>query len=210
YCACILILAGLCARGRKPWPIQLQVVLVYFGAALNKLLQQDWRSGQFFAFWFGHIHHPQLWNQITSLVPAMPLAKFACWATIIVEFVLVAGFLVPRWYSWSIWLGAAYHTTLLVVMNSTFGMFYYAMLASYLAFVEWPRAPIRVLYEEDNRLSERVRRFFAWSDPVGVFVWERLNIGARDATAPSIQEGPFLVGRNRVLSGFAAFKRILL
>src|SRR5262249_372036 len=31
-----------------------------------------------------------------------------------------------------------------------------------------------------------------------------------DATAPSIQEGPFLVGRNRVLSGFAAFKRILL
>src|SRR5215813_3082203 len=51
YCACILLLAGLCTRGQKPWPIQLQVVLVYFGAALNKLLQQDWRSGQFFAFW---------------------------------------------------------------------------------------------------------------------------------------------------------------
>jgi len=212
YCACILILAGLCAQGQKPWPLRFQVVLVYFGAAMNKLLDQDWRSGQFFAYWFGQIHHPQLWAQMTALIPAMPLAKFFCWTTIITELILVAGFLVPRWYGWAILLGAAYHTALLVVMNSTFGMFYYAMLASYLAFVEWPKPPLVVVYDNQRRSLDSIRRFFVWVDTAGQFTWVPFHSqpAPSDLALKQPQNSLLLLYQGKVLRGFAAFKRLLL
>lgn len=201
FCACILLLAGLSYRGQKPWALRLQVVLVYFGAALNKALQPDWRSGQFFWYWFGQIHHPQLWHWMTRFVPEMPLAQFFCWSTIVTEFILVAGFLVPRWYSWAIWLGAAYHTALLLMMNSTFGMFYYAMLASYLAFVDWPAMPLKVNYEDKNRLA----RFLQRLDVPKIFTWAPYPRG--DGSQP---DELVLVEGDRVYAGFSAFKRILL
>ncbi len=210
YCACILILAGLCRRGQTPWPIRSQVVLVYFGAALNKLLQQDWRSGQFFAYWFGQIHHPHLWARITSLIPAMPLAQFLCWTTIITEFVLVAGFLVPRWYAWSIWLGAAYHTSLLLVMNSTFGMFYYAMLASYLAFVEWPQPPLEILYDDHPAMDDAVRRFFLRLDITSLFNWRPSPRASPLLSGSQLHKTPLLLEGSRVHRGWGAFKRMLL
>jgi hypothetical protein len=204
YCACLLILAGLCNRGQSPWPIRLQVVLVYFGAALNKLMEPDWRSGQFFAYWFGGIHHPDLWARVTAFIPAMPLAQFVCWATIITELILVAGFLAPRWYSWSIWLGAAYHTTLLLLMNSTFGMFYYAMLASYLAFVDWPTLPLEVRYDQAKAPWRRVLERL---DTSGIIAWtpltadEALERGSHDL---------LVVDRGKSYRGFVALKRVLL
>ena len=210
YCACLLILAGLCAKGQKPWPLRYQVVLVYFGAALNKLLEPDWRSGQFFAYWFGQIHYPELWAQVTTVIPAMPLAQFVCWMTIITEFVLVAGFLVPRWYSWSIWLGAAYHTALLVVMNSTFGMFYYAMLASYLAFVEWPEHPLEVRYDSEHRMCDAGRRLFSWFDMTGLFTWATLDSMHQHNLLSKPRSCLLVMAKGKTYSGFDAFKRMLL
>ena len=208
FCACVLILAGLCARGHKPWPIRYQVVLVYFGAALNKLLQQDWRSGQFFSFWFGQIHHPYLWSKITAFIPGAPLAQFLCWTTIITEFVLVIGFLVPKWYAWSIWLGVTYHTALLVVMNTTFGMFYYAMLASYLAFVDWPQRPFDVLYDDDGT-GRSLLRFLQFIDVNRLFTWKRLHVPL-SASCPKKRMNLVLLSCGEAYSGFAAVKRILL
>lgn len=201
FCACILLLAGLSYRGQKPWALRFQVVLIYFGAALNKVLQSDWRSGQFFWYWFGQIHHPQLWHWMTLLIPEMPLAQFFCWATIVTEFILVAGFLMPRRYSSAIWLGAAYHTALLVMMNSTFGMFYYAMLASYLAFVDWPSVPPKVTYEDRDRLGGFLQRF----DIPKIFEWTQRPLN----DSPHRGEIVLMEG-DRVYAGFSALRRILL
>jgi hypothetical protein len=206
YCACILLLAGLSSRGQKPWALRAQVVLLYFGAALNKIMQPDWRSGQFFWYWFGQIHHPDLWRRVTAFVPEMPLAQFFCWSTIIIEFVLVIGFLTPRWYTRSIWLGAAYHTALLVMMNSTFGMFYYAMLASYLAFVDWPAAPLLVFYPDGSRLGWFLQRL----DIPRAFEWRPLApTGGDTAWAPGLPDDLTLSENGVVYAGFAALKRIL-
>lgn len=211
YCACIFLLAGLMTRQQSPWLLRLQVVLVYFGAALNKLLQADWRSGQFFAYWFGQIHYPHLWADITNVIPAAPLAQFVCWATIITEFVLVAGFLVPRWYSGSIWLGAAYHTTLLLVMNSTFGMFYYAMLASYLAFVEWPKLSPEVAYQNDLGFVGAALRFLQRCDVDGRFQWAPFAVPEQKGISQATCYKIFVVlDGSRIYRNFAAFKRVLL
>ena len=211
YCACILLLAGFSARGQKPWPLRLQVALVYFGAALNKLLQADWRSGQFFAYWFGQIHHPQLWAYVTRVVPAVSLAQLACWATILTEFILVAGFLVPRWYRRAIWLGVAYHTTLLLVMNSTFGMFYYAMLASYLAFIDWPRPQLKVVYQDDLGYVARLLQLLERLDADRLFEWGPFSIAhEREARRASPYKILFVLDHEQIWRGLAALKRIML
>src|SRR6185312_6392013 len=51
YTGLILLLAGLAASGERTRLVRYQVVLLYAAAALNKLLDADWRSGQFFENW---------------------------------------------------------------------------------------------------------------------------------------------------------------
>jgi predicted DCC family thiol-disulfide oxidoreductase YuxK len=212
FCACLLLLIGLSSSEEKPWLVRLQVALVYFGAALNKLLDPDWRSGQFFAFWFGKIHNPDLWAKLTHFAPSMPLAKLMDWTVIGVEFALVVGFLVPRFYPWAIWLGICYHTSLMVVMDATFGMFYYAMLVSYLAFVEWPQPGIPVFYDSDCGFCDATRRWFQRADPERTFDWTPLGsaIGRYGIPASALREKLHLVFRGKTFSGFSAFKILAL
>jgi len=212
FCACLLLLIGLSSASQKPWLVRLQVALVYFGAALNKLLDADWRSGQFFAFWFGKIHNPELWTRITHFLPGMALARIMDWSVIALEFVLVIGFLVPRFYRWAIWLGVCYHTALMVVMNSTFGMFYYAMLISYLAFVEWPVSGAIVFYDSDCGLCEATRRWFMCSDPERTFHWAPIQaaVNRYGISGEILKEKLRLILRGKTFSGFSAFKALVL
>ena len=212
FCACILLLIGLSSANRKPWLVRLQVALVYFGAALNKLLDPDWRSGQFFAFWFGKIHNPELWDKVTQLVPPMGLAQLMDWTVIGLELVLVIGFLVPRFYSWAIWLGICYHTALMVVMNSTFGMFYYAMLISYLAFVEWPKPGALVFYDGDCGFCDATRRWFVRSDPERGFNWVPLQsaVNRYGISTELLAEKLHLILCGKTFRGFSAFKVLVL
>ncbi|MCU1291412.1 MAG: hypothetical protein JWP08_262, partial [Bryobacterales bacterium] len=85
FTACLWFLAGLYAPGQKIPFIRYQVVILYFGAALNKLLDGDWRSGQFFENLVVHLVHQPVYTRLTSWLPALWLSKFFSWSTIIVE-----------------------------------------------------------------------------------------------------------------------------
>jgi predicted DCC family thiol-disulfide oxidoreductase YuxK len=210
FCACALLLSSLCSIDTKPWLLRYQVVIVYFGAALNKLLEPDWRSGQFFVHWFGHVHHPQLWAAVTSIVPEMRLGQMISWSVILVEFVLVIGFMVPRLYRSAIWLGAAYHTGLL--MHSAFTMFYFAILASYLAFVEWPERAMPVLYDSDCGFCQSVRRWFQRVDLEKAFAWVPFQRAPQEwgISIEASSAKLHLVLDDEVYRGFDAFKLLVL
>jgi predicted DCC family thiol-disulfide oxidoreductase YuxK len=212
FCACLLFLAGLSQRGEKPWLIRLQVVLLYFGAALNKLMEPDWRSGEFFAYWFGQLRQPELWAKITAVFPAASLARFFCWTTILVELSLMVGFIFPKTYSWAIWLGAAFHTALLFFVNSLFGMFYFAILATYLVFVDWPEAPVEVLYDGDCGFCDRTRQLFETLDLNHVFTWIPFQSTDRwhGVSEQQLREKVHLFSGDKVYSGFSAFKVLVL
>jgi predicted DCC family thiol-disulfide oxidoreductase YuxK len=142
----------------------------------------------------------------------MPLAQLMDWTVIATEFALVVGFLVPRFYPWAIWMGICYHTSLMVVMNTTFGMFYYAMLISYLAFVEWPQPGAFVFYDNDCGFCDAARRWFQRSDPERTFEWKPLGsaIGHYGIPASELREKLHLVSRGKTFSGFSAFKVMVL
>jgi hypothetical protein len=88
YAGCLLFLAALTRPGQSPWLIRYQVVLLYFGAGLNKILDVDWRSGQFFEIW---AHGAKL-VRVRLLFPPRVFSLIASWWTILIEFVAaVAG-----------------------------------------------------------------------------------------------------------------------
>jgi Vitamin K-dependent gamma-carboxylase len=142
FAGCILFLAGLTTHQGQPWLIRCQVALVYFGAGLNKALDIDWRSGQFFENWMVDLLHQPLYLAVRASLPPMALSFVVGWATIVTELSLAVAFLVPRLYVWAIATGVVFHSSALVLAHSAFGVFYYAMLSAYLAFIRWPSLPV--------------------------------------------------------------------
>lgn len=136
YCAFLLILSGLQHGHSSIWLLRMQVVIVYFGAGLDKLLTADWRSGVYMDYWLREIIHFPLYIRWSTNLAEVSLAQVLSWATIIIELVLVPGFLVRRLYVPALILGILFHLTSAWVTGSLFGLFVIAMWASYLVFIK--------------------------------------------------------------------------
>jgi hypothetical protein len=139
----LFVLAGLSNRQIGGRLVQLQLVILYFGASLNKVLDIDWRSGQYFEHLPSGTELAGVYSRLTGLFPELLLSAVLAWAVIATEFALAAAFLLRRFVWVAIWLGAAYHTSLVLVTGRTFGMFWYAATASYFAFAKVP-SPLHV------------------------------------------------------------------
>jgi hypothetical protein len=190
YTGLILLLAGLSVQDRRTRLLRSQVVLLYAAAALNKLLDADWRSGQFFENWAAVTSLHSTYHHVASHLPHLLLAKLLAWSAICTEIALAIGFAVRRLFPYAAWLGVAYHSTLMLTAGRTFGMFYFSLLASYLAIAgPWPAAG------DVAAAPERLGRL-RLLDTDSAFVWQR---GARlTVTTP-----------DRVVSGLWALTRIL-
>ncbi|HXD69315.1 MAG TPA: HTTM domain-containing protein [Gaiellales bacterium] len=193
YTGLILLLAGLAASGDRTRLVRYQVVLLYAAAALNKLLDADWRSGQFFENWAAVTSLHAAYHHVSSLLPHLVLAKLLAWSAICTEAALAVGFAIRRYYPYAIWLAVGYHSTLMVTAGRTFGMFYFSLLASYLAFARpWPDG-VRGAHAWAPARLRRMRLL----DTDRVFAWE--------------EEGPRLAVATPAgtVAGFAALRRIL-
>lgn len=170
YTACLWLLAGLQVPGMKPWPLRAQVILLYFGAGLNKLLDVDWRTGQFFENMVVNLGRQQLYIKISSWLPHLWLSIAMGWTVILVEFIVAFGFLIRRFCGPIAWIGIAYHTTLLLVARNTFGMFYFATLSSFLVFVTWPLPWLSLSFVGNNSDRRKVLGFLKRFDLDDLFV----------------------------------------
>ena len=144
FVGCLFFLAGLTETDGPPWLLRCQVVLLYFAAGMNKLLDPGWRSGLFFATWGGHFIKEGLYFRVAALLPALAMGKIFSWCAIGTELSLPIALLHRKSRTIAIWVGILFHTALLFLTGRTFGLFYFAVLASYLSFVEWPRSEVNV------------------------------------------------------------------
>jgi predicted DCC family thiol-disulfide oxidoreductase YuxK len=213
FCAFILLLTGLQRPGQDPWLLRYQVVIVYFGAGLNKLLDPDWRSGQFFEFWAIEVLRQPWYISAAGWFPPMALSKFMSWFTFTGELGLAAGFLAPRFYPYAIWGGILFHSGLLLFSRSPFTVFFYAMLASFLVFARWPRGSVLVLFDGDCGFCNRTKDWLAKFDFDRRFDWQPFQKGGGRVfgiAEEALQQRLHLVADGRIYTGFAAFKLLLL
>ena len=213
FCGLMLVLASLHQPGRPPWMLRLQMVVVYFGAGLNKLLDPDWRSGVFSHNWVVNRLHQPLFIALEPLLPDLVLAKMMSWFTILTELFLSVAFLVRRLYPLGIWLSILLHSGMLLFTGSTFTLFFYGMTAAMLVFVDWPEQPLTVIYDGDCGFCDATRRIFAKLDLEGGLRWipaRSVQLERFGVTKEMARERVYLVDGDRVLGGFRAFRRMLL
>jgi predicted DCC family thiol-disulfide oxidoreductase YuxK len=213
FCGLMLILASLHQPGRSPWMLRLQLVVVYFGAGLNKLLDPDWRNGVFSHNWVANRLHQPVFLALEPLLPPLALAKMMSWLTIVTELGLSVALLVRRLYLLGIWLAILLHSGVLLFTGSTFTLFFYGMTAAMLVFVDWPAQPLTVIYDGDCGFCDATRRFFERLDLEGAFRWTPSQMSALEQfgiTEDMARERVYLVGGGRALGGFRAFRSMLL
>ena len=138
YSACALLMLALSSRRTGTRLLQLQLVLLYAGATLNKALDPDWWNGRYFDAFLGVRHHHAAYLWLAEVLPPRLAGRLLGVASIAIEAAIAVCLLVPRWHLAGVALGVAFHTTMVLLLGSTFGPFYGALLASYLAFVPWP------------------------------------------------------------------------
>ncbi len=214
FAGAILTLIGLYASERSVWLVRAQIALIYLGAGLNKALDPDWLSGQFFEHWAVVNLEHDLYVRAAALLPPMALSKFMCWATIATELSIFVGFTVPRWWPLAIWLGILFHASMTVFTGITFVLFLYVAPAAYLAFARWPASATEVIYDGDCGICAKTKLWFETLDFDGAFRWTAYQngIGDRFGIAPDAlaKRLHIAIDGKRIAHGFHAFKLMLL
>ena len=151
---CLFLLSGLHRRGEQPWLLYLQISLMYLGAFVNKVLQQDWWDGQFMDYWMREHLHNSFYLTFSALLPDRWFAALSSWIVILSELVLGLLFMFRRWHAYGVWLALGMHLCFFLIVGRTpFGHFFEDVLLALMIFLAWPGAPWRCVWEGDRILS---------------------------------------------------------
>lgn len=202
FAACILILIGLYVTKHSIWLLCIQFTILYFGSALNKLFEPDWRTGQYFEYWMLGIIRSTPYEIVSSWFPPGSLSLFLSWTTIVLEFSFAAGVLIRRFRLPTIFLAVIYHTVSVLLAGTIFGIFFAVLLFSFLVIVDWPGPrSVRIVYDAQDPLPTWLK-LMQRTDVNGLFDWIQ---------AFSTHEAPLrLVYRGREFTGMRAITVLVL
>lgn len=167
YVAFMFIMLALSSRASGTRLLRWQLVMLYAGAAINKLVDRDWWDGDYFTTFMIDRHAHELYAEVAGWLPGQTLSVVMGVVTILTELLLVVCFLRRRWHATGIWIGAVFHGVMVLLLDITFGPFVAAILLSYLAFVRWPDAAQLVL--GDSRAQRALGRAVRLLDRSEVF-----------------------------------------
>ncbi len=134
----LLFLTGLQEKGKAPWMIWWQLAIMYVGAGLNKSLEADWRSGQYFDYFLTNIYPSEAYRLVAPLLPGQWVAKLMCWSIILAELSAGVMFTIGRLRPLAVWIAASVHVGAALLVVGDYGIFMAAVLASYLSCLPWP------------------------------------------------------------------------
>lgn len=153
----LLFLTGLQERRSPPWMIWWQLAIMYFGAGLNKLFEADWRTGQYFDYFLGHLYSSEVYALLRPLLPGQWVARLMCWSIIVSELAAGVLFTRTRLRPAAVWLAASVHIGAALLVAGDYGVYVAAVLASYLSCLSWPEK-LEASVDEGSRwaLVERI------------------------------------------------------
>jgi hypothetical protein len=152
YTALFFLLIGLSDRRSESVLLRAQLLVVYLGAGLKKALDPDWRSGAFVRDWLDHQPTATFFGEMWHLIPQLDMAQMVGWAAMVTELSLAGLLLARQSVPLAVFVSAGFHTVLVVVTGGwTFGMFWYALIATYLVLLDWPSSLI-ITYNPRRRL----------------------------------------------------------
>jgi hypothetical protein len=187
YTGAFFFIAGLYTDRYGLVLLRAQVILMYFGAALNKFLEADWRSGDFFVA-FGQV---SAYHHLYALIPSV-IYPWIGWSVILTEAVICVGLICPALRSYAVWIAVGYHTTLLMVSGRTFGLFWFSLLASFVIFIDWPMRSRSLVSSASS----------PWGLVISLLRW--LDVDERIRWVPTVEPRLSLEGGSVRRTGLAA------
>jgi hypothetical protein len=175
---CLFLLAGLTRPGARPFLLYLQLSLIYLGAFLNKILLEDWATGQFMDNFLGNARGNPFYLALVDVLPRMWVARSLSWGTIAVELAIGLGFLFGRTRAAAVWLAVLFHFGLYAfLLGETFGHFLENLLLAFIVVLDWPQTPVCLSPRRDS--FGMARRIVALLD------WDRVFVVCRPDADPS-------------------------
>jgi predicted DCC family thiol-disulfide oxidoreductase YuxK len=195
FLAAFLILASLQSNTRAPVLLRCLIVFAYLAVGLG------WAVA---VAGFGGIR----WD----VVPTSPAAAFEppAWAGALTLVLLGAGLAVRRLRSFAIWIGIVFHCAYRDI-SGPLGA--YTMLASYLAFADWPQDRLTVLYDGDCGFCNKTREWISRFDLERLYDWKPYQSGAGAAfgiSREALEQRAYVVSPRGIDSGFQAFRTMAL
>ncbi|HET9452515.1 MAG TPA: HTTM domain-containing protein, partial [Aggregicoccus sp.] len=178
--------------------LRYQLVVVYFGATLNKLLEPDWRSGAFVLDWLPTYVPSYPW--LAAQLPGNLLSAALSWTAILTELVLIPLLLFKRLVPAGLVVIVAYHTGIvLLTLGEAFDIFWSALCLSCVALMQWPEG-VTVRYTPGSRWHRLARQVLGRVDLEGRYTWLPQHAGRLQTE----------LGRGVPHAGAAAFVDLLL
>lgn len=117
--------------------IKLQVAYIYFDSLYDKLHVKEWLNGMMIYYWFNHHFfglHPKLLSLVNPLLRTVPVLIFIAWSVILLEAILMAGFILPKRARFTaLYVGIIFH--LLIMLVHGFASFFFAMSSALLLYL---------------------------------------------------------------------------
>lgn len=181
FCGLIYILTALSENKGRPWLIHLQLIVVYFGSGINKVVDVDWRTGQYFDHWMVHVIHARSYEFLSNLFSNEIVSKALSWQTIIIEIIVLPVMLFFRkWQAIGVWVGIVFHSVAFWMSGLSFGVFFPAALISYLSFA--PGSPGVGVYGWGNNAMDRaLKKLLQVFDQDGRYLF----LSKQDTVAPT-------------------------
>jgi hypothetical protein len=168
YSGCILFLIGMYKPGME-WIFRVQIALLYLGAGLNKLLDPDWLSGQYFDYFFTDPYQNSLYRNLSSLIPGKGLAIFFSYVTILTELGLGVWALLQRRKILLVLSINFFHISMLLITAGELSyIFFFLMAVSSYLLLPWEEIKgSELVYDQNSRFLSFLRNvdfdhFFQW------------------------------------------------
>ena len=213
FAGLLLILSALSSQTGPPRLIQWQLALVYFGAGLNKILDPDWQSGQFFHHWATDRLGNPVYIWLSAQLPPLVAGKLFCWTTIAAELAIAVLTLIPRFHPAVIWSSGLFQSSLLLFTGDPFNLFFYSMQASLFAFARWPEKQLTVIWDGSCGFCRVTKELLQKLDFDPLFHWRPLQSGIGDQyglTKEQLRQALYAAGPGWLLRGYSAIRRMVI
>ena len=201
FVACLFVVIALSGHATGPWLVRMQVVVLYAGATIHKVLDPDWWNGRYFETLMIARHHHFLYSHAAAQLPPLGLSTVMGVVTILTEAAILACLLNRRWYVPGVLLGVVFHSVMVLLMDQTFGPFYAAIMVSYVAFLSWPER----LELSGGRFASAgwLRRLLPVVDPDGPWT-------VRESASKELSDSFAATAGDRRYSGLGAVRKMVV